>query len=252
MIYAVINQKGGVGKTSTALAMLTGLTLRGFKALAIDLDPQGNLTYSTGAHAGGKTALSLLTGEARPEEAIQHTPAGDVIPTSKQLTGADAFIRDTGKEYRLKEALQEIVSTYDYIVIDTPPALGILTVNALTACDRVIIPAQADVYSLQGISQLIDTIRPIKRYTNPALKIGGILLTRYSNRTTLSREVRELIQAKAEELDAYLFEATIREAVAVKESQILRKDLFSYSRAANVAADYQQFIEELLQREGNS
>lgn len=178
-IISIINQKGGVGKSTTAEALLAGLTLKGYKTLAVDLDAQGNLTYATGANSQGATSLGVLTREVDAGDAIQHTPSGDIIPSNKALAGADAFITDTGKEYRLREALESVASEYDYIIIDTPPALSILTINALTASNSVIIPAQADIYSLQGIEQLAETIQPVKRYCNPTLSIEGILLTRY-------------------------------------------------------------------------
>ena len=249
MILAIINQKGGVGKSTTAEALLYGLSLKGFSCLAIDLDAQGNLTYTTGARTDGATALGVLAGEVKAKDAIQQTISGDIIPASKALAGADAFIKETGKEYRLKEALEDIAGLYDYIIVDTPPALGILTVNALTACRSVIIPAQADIYSLQGIEQLAETIKPVRKYTNPKLQIAGILLTRYSPRSILSREVAELAGQLAERLGTKLFTATIREAIAVKEAQISQRPLFEYAPTANVTEDYRAFINELLDDE---
>ena len=168
------------------------------------------------------------------------------MAANKALAGADAFIADTGKEYRLKEALDGIKGQYDYIIVDTPPALGILTVNALTACDSVIIPAQADIYSLQGIEQLAETMKPVKKYCNPALKIEGILLTRYSPRSVLSREVAELAEQLAAKLNTKLFKATIREAIAVKEAQISQQSLYSYAPKAKVTEDYTALINELI------
>ena len=170
-VYAVINQKGGVGKSTTAATLAAGLSLKGYKTLSIDLDAQGNLSYTAKARTNGATALGVLTGEVKAEEAIQHTASGDIIASNKALAGADAFIADTGKEYKLKEALESLQAAYDYVIIDTPPALGILTINALTACNSVIIPAQADIYSLQGVEQLADTMKPVKKYCNPDLKI---------------------------------------------------------------------------------
>lgn len=169
-----------------------------------------------------------------------------MIAANKALAGADAFIADTGKEYRLKEALESIKGRYDYIIVDTPPALGILTVNALTACDSVIIPAQADIYSLQGIEQLAETMKPVKKYCNPALRIEGILLTRYSPRSVLSREVAELAEQLAAKLNTKLFKATIREAIAVKEAQISQQSLYSYAPKAKVTEDYTALIDELI------
>jgi chromosome partitioning protein len=130
--------------------------------------------------------------------------------------------------------------------VDTPPALGILTVNALTACDSVIIPAQADIYSLQGIEQLAETMKPVKKYCNPSLRIEGILLTRYSPRSVLSREVAELAEQLAAKLNTKLFKATIREAIAVKEAQISQQSLYSYAPKAKVTEDYTALIDELI------
>lgn len=248
-IIAIINQKGGVGKSTTAEALVAGLTLKGYKCLAIDLDAQGNLTYTAGATTDGATALGVLTGEVKIKDAIQHTASGDIIAASKALSGADAFIKDTGKEYKLKEALESIAGEYQYIIIDTPPALGILTVNALTACNSLIIPAQADIYSLQGIEQLAETIKPVKKYCNHNLAIEGILLTRYSSRSVLSREVAELAEQLAEKLGTKLFKTTIREAVAVKEAQISQQSLFDYAPKAKVTEDYRAFIKEFLGKE---
>lgn len=246
-IYAVTNQKGGTGKTTTALTLAAGLTLKGYSVLSVDLDSQCNMTYTAGAKTDGATALGVLTGELQAADAIQHLKeGGDMIPASKALAGADAFITDTGKEYRLKEALEPVRGKYDFILIDTPPALGIMTVNALTACDAVIIPAQADIYSLQGIEHLAETIKPVKRYTNPSLTIEGILLTRYSPRSVLSREIAELAGQIAARIGTKLFKTTIREAVAVKEAQLSRQSLFTYAPKANVTADYARLIEELI------
>lgn len=250
--YAIINQKGGVGKSTTAAQLASGLFLKGYRTLSIDLDAQGNLTYTAGAKTDGATALGVLTGEVKTADAIQQTQTGDIIPANKALTGADAFIADTGKEYRLKEALESVSGSYDYCIIDTPPALGILTINALTACDSVIIPAQADIYSLQGIEQLAETIKPVKKYCNPALAIEGILLTRYSPRSILSRDIADLAGQLAEKLGTKLFTATIREAVAVKEAQINQQSLFTYAPKAKVTDDYRAFVDEIIGEESLS
>lgn len=245
MIYAIINQKGGVGKSTTAHAVAAGLSLKGYRVLAVDMDAQMNLSYTYRADTEGATVLSMLLGEATAKDVIQHTEDGDIIPASKALAGADAFISSTGKEYKLREALEPVKKSYDYIILDTPPALGILTINALTACDSIIIPAQADIYSIQGIAQLVETMRPVQKYCNPALRIEGILLTRYSNRTVLSREVAEMIEQQAAVLGTKVFHTTIREAVAVKEAQITRNSLYRYAPKAKVTEDYRAFVDEL-------
>lgn len=245
---SVINQKGGVGKSTTAEMLISGLSLKGFKVLAIDLDAQGNLSYSLASDSNPPTILEVLTEEISAKDAIKHARA-DIISSNKALAGADAFIADTGKEYRLKEALEKIEKKYDFCIIDTPPALGILTINALTASGSVIIPAQADIYSLQGIENLEETIKAVKKYCNPNLKIEGILLTRYNPRTILSREVSEMAEKLAKKLETKLFKAKIRDAVAVKEAQISQESLFKYAPKSNVTQDYESFINEFLGKE---
>ena len=147
---------------------------------------------------------------------------------------------------RLKSALEAIAKSYDFIIIDTPPALGILTINALTAADGVIIPAQASIYSLQGIGQLAATIKAVQQHTNPALQIYGILITRYNGRAILSRDISELLTDTAEQLKTKVFETRIREAIAIKEAQAHRQNIFDYAAKTNPAKDYNAFIDELL------
>ena len=250
MNIAIINQKGGVGKSTTAHAIGAGLSLRGRKVLYIDLDAQGNLSYTLGADATGLTGLSaleVLEGQATASKAIQRTPQGDIIASSPALSGADTILTAVGKEYRLKEALEGLQGQYDYTVIDTPPALGILTVNALTACHGCIIPAQADIYSLHGIGQLYSSIQTVRKYCNPSLKVLGILLTRYSARTVISREVGEMIEQTAGQLHTKLYRSRIREGTAIKEAQALRTDIYSYAPRSNAASDYKALVDEIME-----
>lgn len=245
-VLAVINQKGGVGKSTTALAIGAGLTLKGFSVLYVDLDAQGNLSYTLGATTQGYNAIGVLQRPETAKEEIQHTGQGDIIASSPSLAGADAAIIETGKEYRLREALESISGDYDYCIIDTPPALGILTINALVACKGVIIPAQADIYSLQGISQLNSTIEAVKRYCNKDLSIMGIVLTRYSSRSIISREVAEMLEQTAEQLNTKLYKAKIRECTAIKEAQATKQNIFNYAPKSNATADYKALVEEII------
>lgn len=247
-IIAVINQKGGVGKSTTAFTLGKAFALKNLKVLFIDLDAQGNLSYTIKADTSNLTALELLTGKAKAPEVIQHTQQGDIIASSPSLSIADSVIIETGKEYRLKKALTDISSNYDYILIDTPPALGIMTVNALTASMGAIIPAQADIYSLQGISQIYNTISAVQEYTNPDLKILGILLTRYNPRTIISRDVAEMTEETAQSINSKLYKTKIRECTAIKESQILQTDIFSYAPNSNAAADYIKLADEIMSK----
>jgi len=249
-IVTIATQKGGTGKTTTAHALGAGLTGRGYRVLFIDLDPQQNLTYILRADPGAATSYEVLTGEATAAQAIQPGPGGDVITSSPSLAGANLDVVEAGREYRLREALEPIRGQYDFIVIDTPPSLGILTVTALTASDRVIIPAQADILSLQGIGQLYNTMRAVQLHANPRLKITGILLTRHSSRAILSRDLARVIANTAGELGTFIYSAAIREGIVVKEAQASQQDLYSYAARSNPAQDYQAFVEEFMERTG--
>lgn len=247
-IVAIANQKGGAGKTTTALALTGALTSKGYRVLLVDLDAQGNFTYSLGAVRGqGRGALGVLQRPETIREEIQHTAQGDVLASSPGLAGADAVITATGKEYRLREALEIVAEDYDYCVIDTPPALGITSVNALTAAQDVIIPAQADLYSLQGIKELYGTIDAVKRYCNPDLEVKGILLTRYNGRSTIRREVAEALEALAGQMGTRLYKARIRENVALVEAAAKRQSIFEYAPKSNGAQDYGAFAAEYME-----
>jgi chromosome partitioning protein len=246
---AVINQKGGVGKSTTALAIGAGLSLKGYSVLFIDLDAQGNLSYTLGADTKGYNAMGVLERPETAKEEIQHTPQGDIIASSPKLAGADKLLEETGKEYRLKEALESLQGAYDYIIVDTPPALGILTINALTACTGAIIPAQADIYSLQGIAQLNSTIETVKKYCNPSLSIMGIVLTRFNGRSIIRREVAEMLERTAEQLHTKLYTSKIRECTALVEAQATKQNIYSYAPRSNATADYKALVDEILRGE---
>lgn len=241
----VINQKGGVAKTTTALALGAGLALRGQSVLLVDLDPQGNLSKTAGAAQDGPTVLEVLTRKATALEAIQRAQGGHIIAAAPAL-GAEGILTHTGKEYRLREALKEVKRRYSFVVVDCPPSLGVLSVNALTAADTCIIPAQADGYSLDALEQFRDTFQAVKEYTNPGLSIMGVLLTRYSPRAILSREAAEMIEERAQALGTVLFRSRIRECVALKEAALLQRTIYEYAPRSNAARDYADFTEEVL------
>lgn len=244
-IITIANRRGGAGKTATSHALGAGLHHRGYKILFIDLDSQGNLSFDMKADTSGITAYEVLAGEATAEEAIQATPCGDIITASPKLAVADIAIEGTGKEYRLKEALEPMKRKYDYCIIDTPPQLGILTVNALTASNSVVIPAQAEIHSLQGIGLLQETIDAVKKYTNPRLKTRGILLTRYKGRAILSQDMRESLEKVAKALHTQVYDTPIRECIAVAEAQALQEDIYTYSKRSNAVADYTAFVDAI-------
>ena len=236
-------------KSTTALAIGAGLSLKGYSVLFIDLDAQGNLSYTLGADTKGYNAMGVLERPETAKEEIQHTPQGDIIASSPKLAGADKLLEETGKEYRLKEALDSLQGAYDYIIVDTPPALGILTINALTACTGAIIPAQADIYSLQGIAQLNSTIETVKKYCNPSLSIMGIVLTRFNGRSIIRREVAEMLERTAEQLHTKLYTSKIRECTALVEAQATKQNIYSYAPRSNATADYKALVDEILRGE---
>ena len=245
-VITITNRRGGTGKTCTTSALVAGLANRGYKTLCIDLDSQVNLTFDMGASSEGITVMELITGQATAEEAIQHTANGDIIAGSPQLATADLTLTGKGKEYKLKDAIQPLLPEYDYILIDTAPSLGVLTVNALTASDSTIITAQAEVHSLQGIGQLYETIKAVRAHSNPALRINGILITRYNDRTIIARDMRVNLVQVAEVMGTKVFMRPIRECNALKEAQALQTNIFSYAPRSNASKDYNSLIDELI------
>lgn len=245
-IITLANNKGGNMKSTTAQLLGNGLRHKGYKVLFIDLDAQGNLSYALGLTQVHPSAYDVLIHDVQAQEAINQTAQGDLIPASSQLARLDIDLSaETGREYRLAEALEPIEDQYDFIIIDTPPALSTVVINALTASDKVIIPTQADAFSLLGISQLAQTLQTVKKYTNPRLEIVGILISRFNSRTIYSQEVADMLEETAKELDTHVFNTKIREAIAVKEAQGLQVDLFDYAPKSAVLEDVKAFIEEL-------
>jgi len=246
-IIAIANQKGGVGKTTTVHCLVAGLSYKGYKVLAVDTDPQGNLTYTMNADENKSGVYELLKGNIAPLEAIQNTEQGDIISGSLMLSGADMEFSETGREYLLSEALEPLRVNYDFIIIDSPPTLGILTINALTAAHDLIIPMGADAYSLQGLSQLNATIGKVKKRCNPALNIAGLLITRYSGRAILSQELRKTIEGKAARaVGTSVFQTIIRESVSIREAQAEQSSLFDNSAKSIGSLDYLNFVDEVI------
>jgi chromosome partitioning protein len=246
-IISVSGQKGGTGKTTSAAAIATGATMRGHRALLVDLDPQGSLTLIT--HADGTVAGSydFLTGSIPADRIIQHREGWpDIIPASLQLAGADTELSGKpGRDFFLRDALEPLKGRYDTIVLDTGPTLGTLLINALTAADEVVIPVQLDTFATQNIYQLMDTIQQVQRHCNKSLVVSGVLITRYNNRTVLARDILDVLKEKCDSLGIPLFNAKIRDGVAVKEAQTLRRNLFEYAPKSNPALDYMQLLDEL-------
>lgn len=240
-IIAVVCEKGGTGKTTTAEAITDGLTERGYKVLCVDLDQQGDITAAMRADRAKPGTYQLLTGTATAQEAIQRTERAYIIAGSRDLATLQT------KPTALREALQGI--QFDYVVIDCPPAMGLLSINALTAADGAVIPATADAYSLMALGNLQHTFDAVRQHANPDLALTGILLTRYVGRTVITRELTEVMEQVAGQLHTKVFKTKIRECTAIREAQARRESIFKYA-ARNAAADYNAFIDELLNEHG--
>jgi len=240
-IITIANQKGGVGKSTTAACMTAGLIHLGQTALCVDADPQGNLSHAFGADVSCKGLYEGLTKEVTAADLIQTTPQGDIIPSTNQnLVGVDNEFR--GQITLLEELLHPIGQNYQYLVIDTPPSLGILMINALFASNDIIIPTNADVFSMQGLNQLYHSIDMLKKH-KPYLRVSGVILTRYNAYTTFSRHARQALENRT---DTYVYKTSIRESITVREAQAKRQSLFAYAPRAGVSKDYLNFIKEYL------
>lgn len=241
------NQKGGVGKTTTSAALASGLGKAGYRVLAVDLDPQGNLGFSLGMDQEEGDIYEVLTGQKTAGEALHHAEECDILPSSMLLSALQEQLKQDQTQLLLKQCLSSVEKSYDFVIIDTPPALNILTVNAYAAASGLIIPMGADILSLVGLSQLRETVDAVRAQINPGLRVMGILLTRYNARTRLSRDVAEMAQEVADQLDSRVFEARIRNAVAVSEAPAHGESVLSYAPRSGAASDYAAFVKEVLQ-----
>ena len=247
-IIALTNQKGGVGKTTSSAAIACAYAEQGHKVLAIDLDPQGNLGFSLGIDIEESTTIyEVFKGQATIEEAIHTCDYCDVITSNILLSGAELEFNKTGREYLLKNAIMPILHHYDYVIIDTPPALNILTVNAYVVAQHLIIPMVPEILSLLGVSQIKETIDTVRKFYNPNLDILGILLTKYNGRTLLAREVKEMAENIASQLETRVFKSKIRAGVMVAEAPAHGMSIFEYAPKANPTVDYRNLMKELNQ-----
>ncbi len=245
-IIAITNQKGGVGKTTTAAALLSALHQRGAHVLGVDLDPQGSLGFSLGLDIEHCTTVyEVFRGDAQPQDAVCHTETVDVLPSNILLSAAEREFNQPGREFMLKTALSKLDDSYDFIVIDTPPALNILTVNAYVAADSLIIPMAPEVLSLLGVAQIKETIEGVRGYYNARLKVLGILLNRFNARLNLNREVLEMAQQIAQQLDTKVFEAKIRASVSVAEAPAHGLSVIDYAPRSKPAMDFEQLCDEV-------
>ena len=249
-IIAVANQKGGVGKTTTAVNLACCVAAKGKRVLLCDFDPQGNASSGVGVTAQeGKSIYDCIVGGIPASTCLVHTKYCSVLPADIRLAAAEVELADLPRrERRLKEALDTVAGEYDYVFIDCPPSLGQLTVNALTACNTVLVPMQCEYYALEGLSQLVSSIRMVKRSSNPQIDIEGIVLTMYDSRTNLTIQVAEEVKKY---FGSKVFKTVIPRNVRLSEAPSHGKPVIAYDRLSRGAMAYNAVAEEFLKRGGN-
>lgn len=247
-IICFANQKGGVGKTTSCVNLAAALQEKKKNVLVVDADPQGNATSGLGADKAARPALyDVLINDAPVRDAIQRTPYADVLPSNVRLSGATVELVDADeREYVLRRTLEPLRDEYDYIFIDCPPSLGLLTINALAAADAVLIPVQCEYYAMEGLTDLIRSMKLTKRSFNPELKTEGILLTMYDRRLSFSDQVAREIRKY---FGSAVFQTVIPRNVRLAEAPSHGKPVQAYSRLSRGSEAYNRLAAELLRRE---
>ena len=246
-IVAVVNQKGGVGKTTTTINLGAALAAYEHRTLLVDLDPQGNCTSGLGVEAGSGTTYEALTGEESLADVIRPTefPHLSLVPATPELAGAEVeLVGMVGREFRLREALEGYEDSR-YILIDCPPSLGLLTVNALAAADALVVPIQCEYYAMEGVSKLMKTVDEVRRFLNPELALDGILLTMYDDRINLAQQVAEEVRSVFGDL---VFETVVPRNVRLAEAPSFGRPIHAYDLRSKGAQAYLELGREYLQR----
>ncbi|MDX9694323.1 MAG: AAA family ATPase [Bacteroidales bacterium] len=244
-IISIANQKGGVGKTTTSVNLAAGLSFKGKRVLCIDLDPQANLTQSLGIKDFECSIYDSLT-QNSDLVPIEKRYGFEIVPSHINLSGAEVeLINEPGREYILKNLINKIKANYDFIFIDCPPSLGLLTVNAFVASDRIIIPLQAEFLATQGLAKIMEIITKVKERINPEFELGGVILTQFNSRKVLNKDIKRSIE---QHFSDKLFDTTIRENISLAEAPAAGLDIFEYNDKCIGADDYEKLTDEFLLR----
>jgi chromosome partitioning protein len=251
-ILAVTNQKGGVGKTTSTVNLAASLAALGKRVLLVDMDPQGNATTASGIEKQklARTVYHLLLREQKFDQVCVRAGSNDydVLPANRDMAGAEVeLVQSDEREFRLKQVLSEVVPRYDFILIDSPPALNLLTVNALTAAHAVIIPMQCEYFAIEGLADLVNTIKKIKARLNADLVIDGVVRVMFDNRNTLAQHVSDQLKAH---FGAKVFDTVVPRNVRLAEAPSHGLSALQYDRGSKGAQAYMAMAQELLQKQG--
>lgn len=249
-VFAIMNQKGGVGKSTTAVNLAAALGEKKYKVLVVDFDPQGNTTSGLGVDKKNiaESIYDVILGDATAESIMHETTSNRVfiLPSTIQLAGAEVeLVSAMAREMRLKEAIEPVRDAFDYILIDCPPSLGVLTINALTACNALIVPIQCEFYALEGVTKLLESMKMVKQRLNPELEIFGVLMTMYDSRTSLSKQVAEEVKNYFGEK---MFKTMIPRNVRLSEAPSYGMSIIEYDKTSKGAEAYRELAKEVIKR----